>query len=132
GLTESEIEHVQTPEFRVTGADGVTRLAEVKTIEGPLVKNGIKRNLTKAFSQIKAQAKVTHETGAYIRIDASNSKSTTLTRDEISRYVKGDLSQFAQKGGDYVEFVEVLYNDTEGQSQKLLFQLQKGNIVISP
>ncbi len=107
------------------------RLAFVKTLEAPLSESGLKSNLKKAISQIKAQALKTHETGGYIRIDASTAPSTTLTPSEIGRFVKGQLVEPKQKGIDYVEFVEVLDKDAAGQNQKLLFRVQSGNTIIS-
>ena len=125
------------PEYRLTTPDGQSFLAEVKTIEAALGKNGLQRNLQKAISQIKEASIRTGEKGGYIRIDASSSPSTTLTRDQIEGIVKGQLLTIDQKtgtkGSDFVEFVEVLYKDTAGQPQKLLARVQQnGSIVTSP
>lgn len=129
GVPERSQPGVQTPEFRIAGADSTNRLSEVKTITGSLGREGIKRNLGKAISQVKEQ-KVTSETGGYIRIDASSSPPTILTTDEIAQVVKGRLLDSVQKRIDYVNFVKVLYNNATG-SQRLVFRVQNGQIVLS-
>jgi len=129
GLPERSIEGRETPEYRVTGSGSGNRLVEVKNILEPLSKNGLKRNVNKAMSQIKDQAKETLETGGLIRIDASSSPPTTMTQEEIYNAVKGELWS-TSKGKEFVEWVEVFYNDAKG-SQTVRFRVQGDDLIIS-
>jgi hypothetical protein len=134
GLPDRSIENRQTPEYRVTGSGSGNRLVEVKSIREPLAEEGIKRNVKKAISQIKEQAEETFETGGFIRIDASPSPPTTMTPEEIHRAVKGQLwftPDSGKAGKQFVEWVEVLYNDAKG-SRTVRFRVQGDDLIISP
>jgi hypothetical protein len=134
GLPERSIENRQTPEYRVTGSGSGDRLVEVKTISEPLGQEGIKRNVKKAIGQIKDQAQEAGETGGFIRIDASPSPPTTMTQEEMRRVVKGQLwftPDSGKQGKQFVEWVEVLYNDAKG-SRTVRFRVQGDDLIISP
>lgn len=123
-----EVQNEKVPEFRVTTPSGDSFIAEVKTIQKPLSKNGIDRNLQTAIRQIKQlQGK-----RGYIRIDASQAPPTAISRNDIVNAVIDRLQDNDQRGIDFIEYVEVLYNDNLGNPQKLLFTVQKGQVVVSP
>ncbi|MEH2321009.1 hypothetical protein [Nostoc sp.] len=129
------IQEYTTPDFLVTEANGVTRLAEVKTPTGSVSKNNIDGNLRDAISSIKGSNKNPTEK-AYIRLDYRQAAPTNWTGDEIVRAVNGRMVRVDKttgiKGTDVVEFVEFLYKDTAGQAQKLVLQVQNGKLVILP
>ncbi len=77
--------------FRVTGEDGVIRLASVKTTVEPLQEKAIRSALKYVINQIKAQAQKTGETRAYVRIDARHSPPTKLNGEEIGRFVLDEV-----------------------------------------
>ncbi|WNZ24517.1 hypothetical protein HJG54_17760 [Leptolyngbya sp. NK1-12] len=116
------IQGVPIPEYRVVSENGVKYLAEVKTPDGDFTSNNVKRNLSDAMSQIREEALNTDIKG-YIRIDyiTSNAPSTALAPDEIFRAVNGELRAPRRvdigketreiRGVDFVEFVEILYQE---------------------
>ena len=79
-----------TPDFLVTEADGVTRLAFVKTPDGLVSKKNIDRNLSDAIRSIKGSNR--NRTGlAYIRLDCRQAAPTNWTSDQIFRAVNGRM-----------------------------------------
>ncbi|MEH2243028.1 hypothetical protein [Nostoc sp.] len=68
-----------------------------------------------------------------VRIDASQSPRTKLNGEEIGRFVKDEVLALIESnviGKDLVEYVEVIYNDSAEQEQRITFQVQNGNVVI--
>ncbi|MBF2048760.1 MAG: hypothetical protein IGS54_15605 [Elainella sp. C42_A2020_010] len=134
------IEGVSVPEYRVVSEDGVNYLAELKTPDGNFTSTNARRNLSDAMSQIREEALNTGTKG-YIRIDyiTSNAPPTALTPDEIFRAVNGELQASRQieiggetreiRGVNFVEFVEILYQELSGQSQKRLYRVQNSSVI---
>lgn len=136
GIPESTIPGQRTPEFRVTGFNIPVRLVEVKRIGRDarrLSKNSLRNNLGMAIGQVVEQSKYTGERAGFIRLDARHTSSTTLTAHDLFRLVNGELLAVRGeiKAINFIEWVEILYLDVNGNPQKSIFQVQNGILLRS-
>jgi hypothetical protein len=127
GLPETGVQGQKLPEYRVTpGGGGPSRLAETKVLgEGDLKVEAIKRNLRKAISQIADESARTGEQGAFVRLNASQARPSSLAEGEMEGAINGQMT--TDRGGgkigcDYIEWVELLYKDANGTSQRILMR----------
>jgi hypothetical protein len=121
-----------TPDFLITGADNSIRLAEIKTPQGTISANNIKRQIRDATRSIRKSSEITTDNGL-IRIDYGQASPTNWNRDQIFNEIKRGLLQTdlesGLKGTDIVEFVEFTYKDLNNNGvQKILVQVKNGII----
>lgn len=132
----------KNPDYSVINNGVLTRLAEIKTPDGNITaKNtfnkNIKRNLKGAVEQIVIRASADNPTEkAFVRLDYRQAQGITdqsrnwvfgkvKNRLEVETKVKIDGVETQIEGVDYVEFVEVFYNDADGV-QKLEIKVENG------
>jgi len=127
GIPENTLQDgIKTPDYLLIENNGITRLAEIKTPNGNFRENNLQRNLNTAIKQIKLSNESV-SAGGYIRIDYSTKPATNLSRSRIEEYTKFLINR--AEVSNKVEFVEILYNDTNGKSQ-LLLQIRNGIVNI--
>ena len=124
---------IPTPDYRITNANGISRLSEIKTPNQALLDttNNFDRNLKKAVNQVKIKG--SNDANAYITMDYSLQPSTNMSRDRIKQYTESILNtndRQGRKGIDFVEFVDVFYKDKASQSRRLLLQVRNGKLEI--
>ena len=124
---------IPTPDYRITDVSGISRLSEIKTPNQALLDttNNFDRNLKKAVNQVKIKG--SKDANAYITMDYSLQPSTNMSRDRIKQYTESILNtsdRQGRKGIEFVEFIEILYKDTAGQSQRLFLQVRNGILEI--
>jgi hypothetical protein len=142
GLPAGEAEGVRAPEYRVTGPPGTApRLVEVKRIGAPLAEEGLDRNLRSALGQIIPTSEATGERGGFVRIDATEGGRSAMTPEQVRQTVNRRLLSArpdpadptrSTRGIDFVRWVEVLYQDSAGNPQRVLCEVQSGAVVIVP